>query len=288
MQPSSVSPAIGIIGGSGLYQMSGVEEVREHQVSTPFGTPSGALREGRLAGQRVVFVPRHGAGHRVDPTHIPYRANIYALKQLGVERVLSVSAVGSMREEIVPGHLVAVDQFIDRTRHREDSFFGDGCVAHIPFAEPVCMDLQRRLVASSRALGHTIHDHGTYLCMEGPAFSTRAESLLYRTWGVDVIGMTNLTEAKLAREAQLCYTTLALSTDYDCWHESHDDVSADAVLETMRKNVAAAQQVLTHVVADLDAAADCSCKRSLTGAVMTSPDRMSPEATARLELLLRR
>ena len=280
--------AIGIIGGSGLYDMEGIGTWEEIAVNTPFGQPSGVLRVGSMNGRKVVFLPRHGDGHRVDPTHIPYRANIHAMKELGVRKILSVSAVGSMKEEIEAGDMVVVDQFIDRTRHRADSFYGDGCVVHVSFADPVCPKLRPQLVRSCRSLDLTVHDGGTYVCMEGPAFSTRGESLMYRQFGVSVIGMTNLTEAKLAREAEICYATLALATDYDCWHEGEEDVSVEAVVATLKRNVANAKKILGNVIAEIDAHADCSCHHALEGAVMTAPDAISPESRGRLSLLLDR
>ncbi|HRV80869.1 MAG TPA: S-methyl-5'-thioadenosine phosphorylase, partial [Planctomycetota bacterium] len=228
---------LGVLGGSGLYAMDGLEDVTEKTLSTPFGAPSDAYICGRLDGVDMVFLPRHGRGHRFTPSEINYRANIWGLKALGVTQVVAVSAVGSMREEIAPGDFVLIDQFIDRTRHRPDTFFGDGVVAHVMFADPVCEGVRQALVQASRTTGIKVHDGGTYLCMEGPQFSTRAESELYRSWGVDVIGMTNLTEAKLAREAELCYATLAMATDYDCWHQGHDDVTVEAIVAVMHANV---------------------------------------------------
>ena len=224
----------------------------------------------------------------MDPTHVPYRANIHAMKELGVRKILSVSAVGSMKEDIEAGDMVVIDQFIDRTRHRKDSFYGDGCVIHVSFADPVCHKLRPQLVRSCRALDLTVHDGGTYVCMEGPAFSTRSESLMYRQFGVSVIGMTNLTEAKLAREAEICYSTLALVTDYDCWHEGEDNVTVEAVVATLKKNVANAQRVLSGAVSELDPNADCSCQHALEGAIMTAPNALSREALERLGLLIDR
>jgi 5'-methylthioadenosine phosphorylase len=239
---------IGVIGGSGLYNMEGLTDVREVTVETPFGPPSDALVVGRLGDVEMVFLPRHGRGHMLTPSEVPYRANIWALKSLGVGWVLSVSAVGSLREEIVPGHLVVVDQFIDRTRGRASTFFGKGCVAHVAFGDPVCGTLREMLLASAKEAGATVHDGGTYVCMEGPAFSTRAESNLYRSWNASVVGMTNVPECKLAREAEMSYATLALSTDYDCWHEGHDDVSVEAVVAIVRENVKMAQRVIRKLV----------------------------------------
>jgi 5'-methylthioadenosine phosphorylase len=281
-------PAIGIIGGSGLYQIPGVEGIEEVAVDTPFGAPSDQYRVGRWHGSKIVFLARHGRGHTIDPTHIPYRANIYGMKALGVTGILSVSAVGSMKEDLLPGHLVAVDQFIDRTRHRDDSFYGEGCVAHIAFSDPICPRLRGSFVQSAQGLGLYVQDGGTYVCMEGPAFSTRGESLMYRQFGVSVIGMTNLTEAKLAREAEICYSTLALVTDYDCWHEGEDDVTVEAVVATLKKNVANAQSVLSDAVSRLEPGDDCACHHALEGAIMTTPDALSSETMNRLELLIGR
>jgi 5'-methylthioadenosine phosphorylase len=280
--------AIGIIGGSGLYQIPGVEDIQEVHVETPFGAPSDSFRVGRWHGRKIVFLARHGRGHTVDPTHIPYRANIYGMKSLGVTKILSVSAVGSMKEELLAGHLVAVDQFIDRTRHRKDSFYGDGCVAHVAFSDPICPHVRGTFVESARNLDFKVQDGGTYVCMEGPAFSTRSESLMYRQFGVSVIGMTNLTEAKLSREAEICYSTLALVTDYDCWHEGEENVTVEAVVATLKQNVSNAQQVLSGAVESLDPDQDCSCRHALEGAIMTAPGSLSSEALARLDLLIGR
>ncbi len=282
----SPTPAIGIIGGSGLYDLAGLESAEAISVDTPFGPPSDDLQVGEIAGRRVAFIARHGKGHRVDPSHIPYRANVYALKAAGVKKILSVSAVGSMREALAPGQIVLADQFIDRTRHRQASFFGEGCVAHIGFADPVCRELHERLGAAARELDLPCHPRGTYVCMEGPAFSTRAESMTYRSWGVDVIGMTNLTEAKLAREAELCYATIAMVTDYDCWHEAEEDVTVEAVLQILRDNVAKAGRLLKSTIAQLDPAADCACHHALEGALMTAPDQVPAGVRERLALLL--
>ena len=278
---------IGVIGGSGLYEMEGLEDVREERVSTPFGDPSDLLVCGRLGDAELVFLPRHGRGHRLTPSEVPYRANIYALKSLGVGWILSVSAVGSLKAEIVPGHVVAVDQFIDRTKGRPSTFFGDGIVAHVGFGDPVCAALRTMLLHSATAAGATVHDGGTYVCMEGPAFSTRAESNLHRSWGASVIGMTNMPEAKLAREAEISYATLALATDYDCWHEGHDDVTVDAVLAIVRQNVALAKNIIRDLaprVAAFDGPPPMST--ALAGAIMTAPDAIPAASRARLDLLV--
>ncbi|MDP6945927.1 MAG: S-methyl-5'-thioadenosine phosphorylase [Myxococcota bacterium] len=277
---------IGIIGGSGLYQMAGVDDVSWHAVETPFGAPSDEVAIGRIAGVSVAFLSRHGRGHRVAPHEINYRANIWALKSLGVKWLISVSAVGSMREEIVPGDLVMVDQFIDRTRMRHSTFFEDGIAGHVSFADPVCGILQGALSGTAADLGITHHDGGTYVCIDGPQFSTRAESLLYRSWGVSVVGMTNLPEARLAREAQIAYATIALATDYDCWHESEEEVSVEAVLATVRGNVDKAQRVIQRVVPELVDAGPSAAWSSLTHAIMTATDAIGEGAQERLALLL--
>ncbi len=281
--------AIGIIGGSGLYQMEGFEEVEEVSLETPFGAPSDALVVGRLDGVPVVFLSRHGRGHRVAPHEINYRANIWALKSLGVRWALSVSAVGSLREDIHPGELVVVDQFIDRTRTRPSTFFEDGIVAHVQVADPVCpvlRDVFERACAAVVGPEGGWHRGGTYVCIEGPQFSTRAESFLYRSWGASVVGMTNLPEARLAREAEIAYATLAMATDYDCWHDGHDDVTVDQVLAVMRANVAKAQQVLRRAVAAIADAGPSPAWDALRFAIMTAPDKIPPTARQRLALLI--
>src|SRR5690242_15746037 len=240
-------PLLGVIGGSGLYQMSGIADVREVEVKTPFGKPSDRLIRGRLDDVELVFLPRHGKGHRWLPTEINFRANIFALKKLGVERIISVSAVGSLREEIQPGHLVVPDQFIDRTSQRPSTFFGRGLVAHVGLADPFCKDLSVLLIKAARGEGARVHAGGTYVCMEGPQFSTRAESHLYRSWGAHVIGMTNLQEAKLAREAEICLATMALSTDYDCWNTAHADVQIDEILKVLAANVDLARRTVARL-----------------------------------------
>ena len=280
--------AIGIIGGSGLYQMSELEESRPVSVETPFGAPSDAFRLGRLRGVSVAFLARHGEGHRILPGEINFRANIYAFKRLGVGRILSVSAVGSLREEIAPLDVVVPDQFIDRTRGRISTFFGDGVVAHIAFADPICAELAGALAQAAQRTGVKVHEGGAYLCMEGPAFSTRAESHLYRSWGAAVIGMTNLQEAKLAREAEICYATLALATDYDCWHEEEEAVTVEVVVGRLRQNAVTAQKAIAGAVASLPAQRSCPCASALKNAILTDPQRI-PEATRRrLEPILGR
>jgi 5'-methylthioadenosine phosphorylase len=278
---------LGIIGGSGLYEMGGLEGLEETQVDTPFGAPSDAIVSGRLGDTRLLFLPRHGRGHRIPPHRVNYRANVLALKMLGAEQVVSVSAVGSMREDVHPGDLVLVDQFIDRTRSRPSTFFDDdGVVAHVELAEPVDAALMDALHRACTAVGARVHRGGTYVCIEGPQFSTRAESELYRSWGVSVIGMTNLPEARLAREAELPYATMALVTDYDCWHQTEQAVSVEAVLAVMHKNVATAQAVLRELARDLPDPSTSPASSALAHAILTAPDRITPEARARLAPLL--
>lgn len=272
---------IGIIGGSGLYQMPELTDVEEVKVDTPFGSPSDAFIVGTLENERVAFLPRHGRGHRFTPTEVPFRANIYGMKSLGVERILSASAVGSLQEQYAPLDMVIPDQFFDRTRARarESTFFGEGIVGHVSFAHPVCKDLGDVLEASCRTADVKVHRGGTYLCMEGPAFSTVAESKVYRSWGMDIIGMTNLQEAKLAREAEICYATLALVTDYDCWHPGHDAVTVETVVEYLNKNVRNAQVIMKAAVANLKQKdRSCKCSSALQHAIFT-PSELWPEAT---------
>jgi 5'-methylthioadenosine phosphorylase len=278
--------AVGVIGGSGLYDLPGLEDVREVALTTPFGAPSDAYVTGRLGGVPVVFLPRHGRGHRISPSEINFRANIWGLKKLGVARVVSISAVGSMREDVHPGDFVVIDQFFDRTRHRADTFFTGGVVAHVMFADPVCADLRQLLLATGRELGLTMHDGGTYVNMEGPQFSTRAESRIYRKWGVDVIGMTNLQEAKLAREAELCYATVAMATDYDCWHEGHDDVTVESIMKVMAANIGNAKKLLAAVLPRVPVQGTCIDGRALASAIMTAKETISAEARLRLGLLI--
>ncbi len=277
---------IGVIGGSGLYDIEGIEAVREVAVETPFGEPSDPIHIGTLNEVRVAFLPRHGRGHRILPSEINFRANIYAMKKLGVRRIVSVSAVGSMKEGIAPGHIVIPDQFYDNTRRRHSTFFGDGIVGHVSVADPVCAELAGRLYDAGRAHGATMHRGGTYLCIEGPQFSTRAESRIYRSWGVDVIGMTNVTEAKLAREAGLCYATVALSTDYDCWHEEEEDVKADAVLQILRQNVATAKAIIRGAVGPDAVEGGCACREGARGAILTESEHFPPQTRARLAIFL--
>lgn len=279
---------IGIIGGSGLYDIEGLKQVSETKPQTPFGPPSDAVRIGTLHGRRVAFLARHGKNHRLSPSAINYRANIYALKAVGVKRVFSVSAVGSMKEVIKPGDMVLPHQFIDRTQRRINTFFDDGVVAHVACADPICRPLSDILLQASSLVGATVHVGGTYVCIEGPQFSTRAESFLYRQWGVDVIGMTNIPEAKLAREAELCYATLALVTDYDCWHESEEDVSVGAILSIMHQNVTMAKQVLSHAIQLVTLPEGCGCPTALDHALVTPREAVGKGDVSRLSLLLQR
>ncbi|MEM7350494.1 MAG: S-methyl-5'-thioadenosine phosphorylase [Acidobacteriota bacterium] len=280
-----VEHRIGVIGGSGLYGMEGLKVHEERRIETPFGDPSDAYILGEIDGAEVAFLARHGRGHRISPSELNFRANIFGFKTLGVERLLSVSAVGSMKIEYEPLHIVVPDQFYDRTRHRRDTFFGDGLVAHVSMADPVCPGLRGLLADSADAAGATVHRGGTYLCMEGPQFSTRGESMIYRSWGVDVIGMTNLQEAKLAREAEICYATLAMVTDYDCWHEEEEDVSVDAVLEVLRRNAAMGQDVIRRAASRIgqgEVLADCHCGSALAAALITDRSAIPPATARRL------
>ncbi|MFL6213999.1 MAG: S-methyl-5'-thioadenosine phosphorylase [Blastocatellia bacterium] len=280
---------IGVIGGSGLYQMAALTEVEEVKMETPYGDPSDAFIIGTLNGVRVAFLPRHGRGHRFTPTEVPYRANIYAMKMLGVERIISASAVGSLREEFKPMDIAFPDQFFDRTRQRPSTFFGDGVVAHVSMAHPVCGDLCDTLEQAAKAelAGIDIHRGGTYLCMEGPAFSTVAESNVYRSWGMSIIGMTNLQEAKLAREAEICYATMALVTDYDCWHPEHDYVTVEMIIDYLNHNAENAQKLIASAVTRLATTERaCKCGHSLRHAIITAPDKITPEAKQRLQAII--
>ncbi|MEM9145318.1 MAG: S-methyl-5'-thioadenosine phosphorylase [Pseudomonadota bacterium] len=280
---------IGVIGGSGLYALEGLEEASWQTAETPWGAPSDQILTGRLAGVRVAFLPRHGRGHRLPPTDIPYRANIHALKALGVTDVLSVSACGSFREEMAPGQFVLVDQFVDRTVNRDKSFFGPGLVAHVSMAKPTCARLRAALAAEAGRLAIPIHDGGTYLCMEGPQFSSLAESRMYREhWGADVIGMTNMPEAKLAREAELCYATVAMVTDYDSWHPDHGEVDVPSILATMHANVANARALVAAVIGGLGperAPCEEGCDRALEYALITAPEARDPSLTEKLSVI---
>ncbi len=282
------APVIGIIGGSGLYDLEGLEGREEVRLDTPFGPPSDAFITGTYKGVRLLFLPRHGRGHRLLPSELPFRANVWGMRRLGATHVISASAVGSMKEGIHPGDVVIVDQFFDRTKGRPQTFFGRGVVGHVTFADPVCPVLagvlyegaKSALAQAGAAGGAPVHRGGTYICIEGPQFSTRAESRIYREWGVDVIGMTNLPEAKLAREAELCYATMALVTDYDCWHEEEADVSVESVIAVLMQNVAAARRIITETVPRVSGRRDCGCPTALKHAVMTQR-HLIPEGTRR-------
>jgi 5'-methylthioadenosine phosphorylase len=269
---------IGIIGGSGLYDMAELTDRRDQTITTPFGDPSGPYVVGTLRGTRVAFLARHGAGHRILPSELNFRANIYGFKTLGVERILSASAVGSLKQEYKPLDILVPDQFFDRTRGRISTFFGRGLVAHVAFAHPLCGDLSAIAADAAEAVGATVHRGGTYVNMEGPQFSTLAESRLYRSWGMDVIGMTNLQEAKLAREAEICYATLALVTDYDCWHPDHDSVTVDLIIANLMQNAATAQKTIAEAVGRLKVPRTCACKDALATAIITRPEHV-PEQT---------
>ena len=277
---------IGIIGGSGLYSMPGLTEIHEVPVETPFGAPSDPYVLGTLEGKKVAFLARHGGGHRILPSELNFRANIYGFKQLGVERILSVSAVGSLKEEHKPGEFVVIDQFVDRTRHRVDTFFGDGVVAHVAFADPVCPQLSETMTVACKKAAVVGKRGGTYVCMEGPQFSTKAESNLYRSWGADVIGMTNLQEAKLAREAELCYVTVAMVTDYDCWHPHHDSVTVDQIVAVLVKNAENACNVVREAVAAMPKERSCKCGSALAHAIITDRTKIPLAVRDRLKLIL--
>ncbi len=278
---------IGVIGGSGLYEMDGLENVREERVTTPYGDPSDALIIGQLGDVELVFLPRHGRRHRFNPSEVNYRANIFALKQAGVEWIISVSAVGSLREDIAPGHIVVIDQFIDKTFKRENTFFERGLVAHVAFGDPVCGILRGFLLQAARDAGARVHDGGTYVCMEGPAFSTRAESNLHRSWGASVIGMTNMPEAKLAREAEMSYATLAMATDYDCWHKEHDAVTVEQVIAVLHQNAALAKQVVRNVIPQIVSYKQPSPQSSaLATAILTPASSVSAETRRALAPLI--
>ncbi len=280
---------VGVIGGSGLYEMNGLTDIHSIKVETPWGNPSDELVVGKLGGTEMVFLPRHGRGHKIMPSEINYRANIYALKKLGVKWIISVSAVGSMKEGIAPGHVVVPSQFFDHTKGRISTFFGNGIVAHVSMADPVCPVLSGLFYeASIKSGAPVVHKGGTYLCMEGPQFSSRGESNIYRKWGVDVIGMTNMPEAKLAREAEICYATLAFSTDYDCWHEGHADVTVEDIIDTLTKNVELARRIIREVVPLIAETRNCICCNALKNAIITSKEVISDEVKERLNLLIER
>ncbi len=277
---------IGIIGGSGLYQMEALKEVESVSVTTPFGPPSDAFVLGKLEGVPVAFLARHGRHHSLLPSGINYRANIFGMKKLGVERILSVSAVGSMKEEIAPGHIVVPDQFYDLTKGRKSTFYDEGIVAHVSFAEPVCPELSGIVSTMTEEIGGTVHRGGTYLCMEGPQFSTRAESEVHRSWGVSVIGMTNVTEAKLAREAEICYVTIALSTDYDCWHVSEEHVTVEMILDVLHANVMFSKKLLQGVMKQVEGEKTCRCNRALQNAIVTPSHAIPGDVKQKLKPLI--
>lgn len=284
---STASRTLGVIGGSGLYELEQLTDVEEIRLTTPFGAPSDAIVAGTLQDTRLLFLPRHGKGHHLPPHRVNYRANVLALKMAGAEQLLSVSAVGSMREDIHPGHMVVVDQFIDRTRHRVDTFFDDdGIVAHVEFARPIDAQLAAALASAARRAGAIVHQGGVYLCMEGPQFSTLAESRLYQSWNVSVIGMTNFPEARLAREAELPYATLAMATDYDCWHEGHDAVTVEAVVAVMRENVAKAKEIIVELAKSVPDPAGRPATAALAGAIITQPGSISAEIRNKLRPLI--
>lgn len=278
---------IGVIGGSGLYDMEGLTDVRTERVDTPFGDPSDEYIIGKYNGVSVAFLPRHGKGHRILPSELNFRANIYGFKKLGVSRIISVGAVGSMKEELVPTHIVIPDQFIDRTYRRgENTFFGDGIVGHVSLAEPFCNDLSEILFQSGKEVGVTMHKGGTYICIEGPQFSTRAESFLFRSWGVDVIGMTNVTEVRLAREAEICYATLALVTDYDCWKEEEEAVTVDAIIAILNKNADNAKKIVRNALARISDERNCPCASALASAMITDPTTIPAKTREDLDIII--
>lgn len=276
---------IGVIGGSGLYVIDGLRIIEEIKIETPFGSPSDSYILGELEGKKIIFLPRHGRGHRVSPSELNFRANIWGFKKLGVDAIIAVSAVGSLKKEIEPGHMVIIDQFFDRTKGRVSTFFSDGVVAHLTFADPLCSEIRKILIQAGKETKATLHEKGTYLCMEGPQFSTRAESNVYRSWGMDVIGMTNLQEAKLAREAEICYATIALSTDYDCWYEGHDDVTIDMVIATLTKNVETAKKMIRVAVQKISTERSCGCRTSMKHAIITDRTLIPEETKKRLEII---
>jgi len=283
--PGAPAATVGVIGGSGLYQIDGLTDRRVLKLATPFGDPSDSIVVGELAGVRVAFLPRHGKGHRIAPTDIPVRANIYALKSLGVERVISMSAVGSMREDVRPLDVLVPDQIFDRTTLRERTFFEGGVVAHVGLAEPYCSELSGQLVAAATGVAPNVHQRGTYVCIEGPQFSTKAESRIYRLWGVDVIGMTAMPEARLAREAELCYATLALITDFDVWHESAESVSVEQVTGNLTRNAIVAAETLVRLLSALPPTRTCSCGSALANSIVTAPELIPPEIRQKLEVI---
>jgi len=277
---------IAVIGGTGLYDIEGLTDIKEVRPDTPFGSPSDSIVVGRLGGVGIAFLPRHGRGHRISPTEVPSRANIYALKSLGVEHIIAINSCGSFKEEIKPGHLLIPDQIIDRTRSRVNTFFGDGIVAHIQFADPFCSVLSQIIYQAALEAGATVHKGGTFIAMEGPAFSTRAESRLYRSWGADIIGMTVLPEARLAREAEICYASIACVTDYDSWHETNEPVSVGAILAIQRQNIETAQKIIKLAVSRIPEVRECDCASALGPAIVTTPEVIPVEQKKKLNLLI--
>ncbi len=277
---------IGVIGGTGLYDVEGLTDIEEVNIDTPFGKPSDSITIGKLEGVGIAFLPRHGRGHRISPTELPVRANIYALKSLGVEHIIAVCSAGSFKQEIKPGDLLIPDQLIDRTRNRVNTFFGDGIVTHIPFAEPFCPTLCQVLYEAAKEAGASVHPKGTFVVMEGPAFSTRAESRLYRSWGADIIGMTALPEAKLAREAEICYAIISCVTDYDSWMERSEPVTVDAILNVLRQNIDTAKKIIKLAVSRLPEKRDCGCAAALETAIITDPELIPGEQKKKLDLLI--
>jgi len=277
---------IGVIGGTGLYDIEGMTDIEEVDITTPFGKPSDAITIGKLEGVGIAFLPRHGKGHRISPTEVPYRANIYALKSLGVEHIIAVCSAGSFKEEIKPGDLLIPDQIIDRTRQRVSSFFGEGIVTHIPFAEPFCPVLSQLVYQATKEVGARVHPKGTYVAMEGPAFSTRAESQLYRSWGADIIGMTVLPEAKLAREAEICYSVIGCATDYDSWHENTEPVTVDVILDILHKNADTAKKIIKLAASRIPERRNCDCATALATAIVTPAELIPTEQKKKLNLLI--
>jgi len=277
---------IGVIGGSGLYEIEGISGVEEVSLNTPFGPPSDKIVVGKLEGVNVAFLPRHGRGHRIPPTDVPFRANIYALKSLGVERIIAINSVGSLKADLKPGELLIPDQLIDRTRSRVNTFFRESIAVHIPFADPFCPVLSRVVYEAAQKAGATVHKGGTYVVMEGPAFSTRAESRLHRSWGADVIGMTALPEAKLAREAEICYAVIACITDYDSWHEGFEPVTAEIIINTLRQNIATAKKIIKLALGKIPEKRDCDCGSALRTAIVTRPDLIPEKQKKDLDLLI--
>lgn len=288
MPKTSPKATIAVIGGTGLEQIEGMTGIRTVDIDTPFGKPSDSITIGKLEGVNIAFLPRHGRGHRISPSELPARANIYALKSLGVQHIIAVCSAGSFQQDIVPGHLLIPDQLIDRTNKRISTFFTDGIVAHIAFAHPFCRELSQILYESAREAGATVHPKGTYVTMEGPAFSTRAESRMYKSWGADIIGMTALPEAKLAREAEICYAIIGCVTDYDSWWEPVEPVKVETILKTMRENIDVARRIIRLAVKKISKMRDCECVNALAGAIVTDPAKIPSAQKKKLELLIKK